>query len=303
MKGIILAGGVATRMFPVTLSITKQLLPIYDKPMIYYSISTLMSIGIRDILIIVSENQINNFTNLLGDGSQFGVNIIYEIQKNANGLPEAFIIGENFIKNHKVALLLGDNIFYSESFSSVLKDSIKTQVGATLFLYNSSNPEFFGVVEISSDNKIISIEEKPKNPKSNYIVTGLYLYDEDVAYYAKTLKKSSRNELEITDLNNIYLNNDKLNYKILDKGFSWFDIGTFKSLYDATKFIKILDEHRGIKISVPEEIAYKNNWISEDDVLKYALKYGNNSYGKYLNEILNQESIRSYKKSGGGNYV
>ena len=299
MKGIILAGGVATRMFPITLSITKQLLPVYDKPMIYYSISTLMSGGIRDILIIVSENQISNFTNLLGNGSQFGVNISYKIQKIANGLPEAFIIGEDFIRNSKVALILGDNIFYSSNFSSFLRSSIQIQDGATLFLYNSLNPESFGVVEISSDNKIISIEEKPKNPKSNYVVTGLYLYDEDVSYYSKKLKKSSRNELEITDLNNIYLENQKLNYKILGKGFSWMDTGTFDSLHDASEFIKVLEKRQGIRISVPEEIAYKNNWISKEDVLRQAFKYKNNSYGYYLNELVECEN-KSSKKSGGG---
>lgn len=297
MKGIILAGGVASRMFPITLSITKQLLPVYDKPMIYYSISTFMIAGIRDILIIVSPNQIENFKNLLGDGSQFGININYEIQQNLNGLPEAFIIGENFIKNNKVALILGDNIFYGNEFSYILKNSIEKHDGATIFLYPSNNPENFGVVEFSDDRKIISIEEKPENPKSNYIVTGLYLYDENVSYYSKSLRKSSRGELEITDLNNIYLKNEKLNYEILGKGFSWIDTGTFDSLYEACEFIKILEKRQGIKISVPEEIAYRNKWISEEELYRQAFKYKNNSYGKYLNKIIDEG------KAFGGKYV
>lgn len=297
MKGIILAGGVASRMFPITLSITKQLLPVYDKPMIYYSISTFMIAGIRDILIIVSPNQIENFKNLLGDGSQFGININYEIQQNPNGLPEAFIIGENFIKNNKVALILGDNIFYGNEFSYILKNSIEKHDGATIFLYPSNNPENFGVVEFSDDRKIISIEEKPENPKSNYIVTGLYLYDENVSYYSKSLRKSSRGELEITDLNNIYLKNEKLNYEILGKGFSWIDTGTFDSLYEACEFIKILEKRQGIKISVPEEIAYRNKWISEEELYRQDFKYKNNSYGKYLNKIIDEG------KAFGGKYV
>lgn len=297
MKGIILAGGVASRMFPITLSITKQLLPVYDKPMIYYSISTFMIAGIRDILIIVSPNQIENFKNLLGDGSQFGININYEIQQNPNGLPEAFIIGENFIKNNKVALILGDNIFYGNEFSCILKNSIEKHDGATIFLYPSNNPENFGVVEFFDDRKIISIEEKPENPKSNYIVTGLYLYDENVSYYSKSLRKSSRGELEITDLNNIYLKNEKLNYEILGKGFSWIDTGTFDSLYEACEFIKILEKRQGIKISVPEEIAYRNKWISEEELYRQAFKYKNNSYGKYLNKIIDEG------KAFGGKYV
>ena len=297
MKGIILAGGVASRMFPITLSITKQLLPVYDKPMIYYSISTFMIAGIRDILIIVSPNQIENFKNLLGDGSQFGININYEIQQNPNGLPEAFIIGENFIKNNKVALILGDNIFYGNEFSYILKNSIEKHDGATIFLYPSNNPENFGVVEFSDDRKIISIEEKPENPKSNYIVTGLYLYDENVSYYSKSLRKSSRGELEITDLNNIYLKNEKLNYEILGKGFSWIDTGTFDSLYEACEFIKILEKRQGIKISVPEEISYRNKWISEEELYRQAFKYKNNSYGKYLNKIIDEG------KAFGGKYV
>ena len=297
MKGIILAGGVASRMFPITLSITKQLLPVYDKPMIYYSISTFMIAGIRNILIIVSPNQIENFKNLLGDGSQFGININYEIQQNLNGLPEALIIGENFIKNNKVALILGDNIFYGNEFSYILKNSIEKHDGATIFLYPSNNPENFGVVEFSDDRKIISIEEKPENPKSNYIVTGLYLYDENVSYYSKSLRKSSRGELEITDLNNIYLKNEKLNYEILGKGFSWIDTGTFDSLYEACEFIKILEKRQGIKISVPEEIAYRNKWISEEELYRQAFKYKNNSYGKYLNKIIDEG------KAFGGKYV
>lgn len=287
MKGIILAGGVASRMFPITFSITKQLLPVYDKPMIYYSISILMTAGIRDILIIVSLNQIENFKNLLGDGSQFGINIEYKIQKNPNGLPEAFIIGENFIKNNKVALILGDNIFYGKNFNDILKRSIKNYDGCNLFLYNSNNPENFGVVEFSHSNKIISIKEKPIKPKSNYIVTGLYLYDEDVSYYSKSLKKSNRGELEITDLNNVYLKSNKLSYEILKKDFSWFDTGTVDSLYDACGFIKNLDKYYNIKVGVPEEIAYKNNWITKDDLYKQFVKCKNNSYGKYLEKIIN----------------
>lgn len=297
MKGIILAGGVASRMFPITLSITKQLLPVYDKPMIYYSISTFMIAGIRDILIIVSPNQIENFKNLLGDGSQFGININYKIQQNPNGLPEAFIIGENFIKNDKVFLILGDNIFYGNEFSCILKNSIEKHSGATIFLYTSNNPENFGVVEFSKDRKIISIEEKPENPKSNYIVTGLYLYDENVSYYSKSLKKSSRGELEITDLNNIYLKIEKLNYEILGKGFSWLDTGTFDSLYEACEFIKIIEKRQGIKISVPEEIAYRSKWISEEDLYRQAFKYRNNSYGKYLSKIIDEGKVV------GGKYV
>lgn len=286
MKGIILAGGSASRLFPITFSISKQLLPIYDKPMIYYSISTLMSAGIREILIIVSPTQIENFRNLLGDGSQFGINIIYEVQENPNGIPEAFIIGENFIRDDNVALILGDNIFYGYEFLFTLKKYANNFEGSMLFLYNSHSPENFGVVELSENKEIISINEKPIKPRSNYIVTGLYFYDKNVSYYSKCLTKSDRGELEITDLNNIYLKNKNLNFKILNNDSTWFDTGTVDSFYEASKFVKALDNNYGIKFGVPEEIGYKNGWITNEELERQAFKCNGNSYGKYLNSLI-----------------
>ena len=286
MKGIILASGIASRLFPITLCITKQLLPIYDKPMIYYPISTLMMGGIQDIVIIVSPNQMENFINLLGDGSQFGVNISYRVQKEANGLPEAFVICEDYIKDNNVALILGDNIFYGQEFNKEIEKDFKNEKDSTVFLYNSLEPERFGVAEISKNGKLISIEEKPKNPKSNYIVTGLYIYDKNVSYYSKSLRKSLRGETEISDLNNIYIKEGKLNYKILNNKVSWFDTGTTESLFSACNYVRNLYETENVRISVLEEIAYKNKWITYEQVLKQSIKYKNSSYGKYLNKII-----------------
>lgn len=285
MKGVILAGGVNSRLFPITFSITKQLLPVYDKPMIYYAISTLMNASIRDILIIVSPAYLNNFMNLLSDGSQFGINISYAVQNESNGIPEAFIIGEEFINNDKVALLLGDNIFYGDKFLEDLTESSKKFNNSMLFLYNSPSPYDFGVVEFSGD-KIVSIEEKPINPKSNYVVTGLYFYDQNAPYYSKTLSKSLRGELEISDLNNIYLKNHTIDYKVMDNNSKWFDTGTVESLNLACNFVKDLYKE-GIKLGVLEEIAYKNGWISSYELEKQAFKHKGNSYGKYLNQLIN----------------
>lgn len=285
MKGIILAGGKGTRLFPATKSISKQLLHVYDKPMIYYPLTTLMNAKIRDILIIVSKNQLENFKNLLGDGSKFGINITYEVQYEANGIPEAFIIGEKFIDNDKVALILGDNIFYGDEFNKSLCSNIMSGGNSVIFLDEVDNPKDFGVAEILN-NKVISIEEKPIKPKSSYVVTGFYFYDENVSYYSKSLKKSLRGESEITDLNNIYLNSGKLDYKILDKDTYWCDSGTTESLYLSSEFIRKFYLERGINIGVPEEVAYKNGWISVGDIESSIVNYNDNFYVSYLKSMV-----------------
>ena len=289
MKGIILAGGLGTNLYPITMGSIKQLLPIYDKPMIYYPLSVLMLAQIRDILIITSPNYLDNFINILGCGEHLGININYEVQSSPNGLAEAFIIGEEFIANNKVCLILGDNIFYGNGLSKILLDASTDFNGAHIFNYFVSNPERFGV-PIFDGNKIISLEEKPKKPKSNYAVTGLYFYDNNVVNVAKTLKPSSRGELEITDVNLHYLNNNQLSYSTLSRGISWLDTGTHDSLLEAGQFVKTIEKRQGLKIACLEEIAYNNKWISLDIVKKQAQAYIKTSYGKYLNRIVDENT-------------
>ena len=286
MKGIVLAGGSGSRLYPLTLVTSKQLLPVYDKPMIYYPLSTLMLAGIRDILIISTPHDLPNFEKLLGDGSQFGINLFYEVQPSPEGLAQAFIIGEKFIGRDCCAMVLGDNIFYGNGLTRLLKEAVEaTKQGmATIFGYYVNDPKRFGVVEFDN-GKVISIEEKPKKPKSNYAVTGLYFYDNRVIQYAKTLKPSPRGELEITDLNRLYLKDGTLNVKLLGRGFAWRDAGTADALFDASDFVRTIEKRQGIKISAPEEIAYRNGWIDEKILLESAAKYGNSPYGEHLNKV------------------
>ena len=289
MKGIILAGGSGTRLYPLTMVTSKQLLPVYDKPMIYYPMSVLMNAGIRDILIISTPQDTPRFKELLGDGSQFGINLSYEIQPSPDGLAQAFIIGEKFIGTDAVAMILGDKIFSGHGLNKRLKDAVKRAENdkeATVFGYYVNDPERFGIVEFDDHGKAISIEEKPSNPKSNYCVTGLYFYDNKVIEYAKSLKPSSRGELEITDLNKIYLNNEILNVELLGPGFTWLDTGTHESLADATNFIKTIESHQHRKIACLEEIAYNNGWISKENILKAYKLVKKNQYGQYLKDIL-----------------
>ena len=289
MKGIILAGGSGTRLYPLTMVTSKQLLPVYDKPMIYYPMSVLMNAGIRDILIISTPQDTPRFKELLGDGSQFGINLSYEIQPSPDGLAQAFIIGEKFIGTDAVAMILGDNIFSGHGLNKRLKDAVKRAENdkeATVFGYYVNDPERFGIVEFDDHGKAISIEEKPSNPKSNYCVTGLYFYDNKVIEYAKSLKPSSRGELEITDLNKIYLNNEILNVELLGPGFTWLDTGTHESLADATNFIKTIESHQHRKIACLEEIAYNKGWISKENILKAYKLVKKNQYGQYLKDIL-----------------
>lgn len=286
MKGIVLAGGSGSRLYPLTLVTSKQLLPVYDKPMIYYPLSTLMLAGIRDILIISTPHDLPNFEKLLGDGSQFGINLFYEVQPSPEGLAQAFIIGEKFIGRDCCAMVLGDNIFYGNGLTRLLKEAVEaTKQGmATIFGYYVNDPERFGVVEFDN-GKVISIEEKPKKPKSNYAVTGLYFYDNRVIQYTKTLKPSPRGELEITDLNRLYLKDGTLNVKLLGRGFAWLDAGTADALFDASDFVRTIEKRQGIKISAPEEIAYRNGWIDEKILLESAAKYGNSPYGEHLKKV------------------
>lgn len=285
-KGIILAGGSGTRLYPVTLSISKQLLPVYDKPMVYYPISVLMLADIKDILIISTPHDIENYKKLLGDGSQFGINLNYSIQEKPNGLAQAFLIGENFIGDDNVVLILGDNIFYGPSFAKYLIETKKTNSGATVFAYHVSDPNRFGIVNFNKNGKVLSIEEKPKKPKSNYAVTGLYFYNNKVVEYAKSLKFSRRGELEITDLNNIYLSKKKLKVKLLGRGFAWLDTGTHKSMMNATNFIQTVERRQGLKIACLEEISFNKKWINRENLQKLSKKYENNDYGKYLETII-----------------
>ena len=294
MKGIILAGGSGTRLYPLTMVTSKQLLPIYDKPMIYYPMSVLMSAGIRDILIISTPNDTLRFKELLGDGKQFGVNLSYKIQESPDGLAQAFIIGEDFIGNDSVCMILGDNIFHGHGLKKRLKQAVlnaENGDGATIFGYYVDDPERFGIVEFDNNGKAISIEEKPTNPKSNYCVTGLYFYDNKVVNYAKNLKPSKRGELEITDVNRIYLENNELNVELLGRGFTWLDTGTHESLVDATIFVKTIESHQHRKIACLEEIAYLNGWISKDDVLKVYEVMKKNQYGQYLMDVLEGKYI------------
>ena len=285
MKGIVLAGGAGTRLYPSTIAVSKQLLPIYDKPMIYHPISVLMLAGIKDILIISTPQDLPNFKKLLGDGSQFGLKFSYVEQPSPDGLAQAFILGKEFIGDDSVALILGDNIFYGPNFSATLKNAVERtekEGGATLFAYQVKDPQRFGVVEFDDDNKVISIEEKPQNPKSQYAVTGLYFYDNKVVEYVKTQKPSARGELEITDLNNTYLKNGNVTVELLARGFAWLDTGTHSSLLQASQFIKTIEDNQGIKIACLEEVAYRMGFITKDKLLEIASKYKNNPYYQYV---------------------
>lgn len=286
MKGIVLAGGSGTRLYPMTKVVSKQLLPIYDKPMVYYPISVLMLSGIKNILIISTENDIPLYKSLLKDGSQFGCSFEYAIQKEPKGLAEAFIIGENFIEKDKVAMILGDNIFFGQSFTNILERNAKFKEGAVLFAYKVKDPERFGIIEIDDKNNAISIEEKPKNPKSPYAVTGLYFYDNNVIDIAKSIKPSKRGELEITDVNKVYLENKKLKVEILGRGFAWLDTGTTDSLLKAAEFVSTVQNLEGMQIACLEEIAYNKGWINKKDIEKSANKLKNTDYGKYLLNLI-----------------
>jgi glucose-1-phosphate thymidylyltransferase len=282
MKGIILAGGSGTRLYPITLGISKQMLPIYDKPMIYYPLSVLMLAGIRKILIISTPSDLPNFKRLLGDGSDFGIELSYAEQESPKGLAQAFIIGEKFIGTDRVCLILGDNIFYGYSFSKMLKSAILKKKGATLFAYHVTDPKRFGVIEFDKNKKVMSIKEKPKNPKSNYAITGLYFYDNRVIKIAKSLKPSSRGELEITDINNTYLKWDDLNVEIMGRGFSWLDTGTHETLMTAGHFVQAIEESQGLKIGCLEEIAFNNGWLDSEIIKKKGKLLSKTSYGQYL---------------------
>lgn len=285
MKGIVLAGGSGTRLYPLTMVTSKQLLPIYDKPMVYYPISTLMLAGIRDILIISTPTDLPNFQRLMGDGSQFGVRFSYKVQPSPDGLAQAFILGEDFIGDDRAAMILGDNIFYGAGLTTQLRKAVEQEDGATVFGYYVNDPERFGVVELDDTGKAISIEEKPKEPKSNYAVTGLYFYDKKVVERAKALKPSARGELEITDLNRLYLEDGTLNVKLLGRGYAWLDTGTMDSLAEATAFVRTIQQWQGIEISAPEEIAYTNQWISREKLLEAAQRYGKSPYGEHLRKV------------------
>ena len=282
MKGIVLAGGSGTRLYPLTKVTSKQLLPVYDKPMVFYPLSTLMLAGIRDILIISTPTDLPNFERLLGDGSQYGIRLSYKVQPSPDGLAQAFILGEEFIGDDRAAMILGDNIFYGAGLGEHLRRAAKQEEGATVFGYYVEDPERFGVVAFDQNGKAVSIEEKPKNPKSNYAVTGLYFYDKKVCERAKALRPSARGELEITDLNRIYLEEDKLNVITLGRGYAWLDTGTVDSLAQATEFVRVVESREGIQIAALEEIAYNSGWISREQLLRAAEDYGQAPYGKHL---------------------
>lgn len=295
MKGIILAGGSGTRLYPLTMVTSKQLLPVYDKPMIYYPLSTLMLAGIREILIISTPDDTPKFKTLLGDGHQFGVKFSYAVQESPDGLAQAFIIGEEFIGKDSVAMVLGDNIFYGSGFGHMLRQAAKNKNSATIFGYYVDNPEAFGVVEFDKEGKPVAIVEKPKEPKSNYAVTGLYFYDNNVVEYAKNLKPSARGELEISDINQIYLDKGKLDIKLMGRGFAWLDTGTVDALTEAANFIRTVEKLQGIQISAPEEIAYNNRWISKKNLLESATKYGKSPYGQHLLSVAEGKIMYSEK--------
>ena len=286
MKGIILAGGSGSRLYPITKGVSKQLLPVYDKPMIYYPLSVLMLAGIKDILVITSPEDQENFNRILGDGSEFGIKISFKVQPSSDGLAQAFIIGEDFIDNDSVCLVLGDNIFWGLGFTSILSKVVAQNNGATIFGYQVKDPERFGVVEFDKNQKVISLEEKPKNPKSNFAVTGLYFYDNSVVELAKKVKPSSRGELEITTLNQMYLEQGNLNVELLGRGFVWLDTGTFESLLEAAMFAETIEKRQGYKIACLEEIAWRNGWLTKNQVLEVANTLTKNSYGQYLKSLV-----------------
>lgn len=288
MKGIILAGGAGTRLYPLTMVTSKQLLPVYDKPMIYYPLSTLMLAGIQDILIISTPTDTPRFEALLGDGNQFGVHLSYKVQPSPDGLAQAFILGEDFIGDDACAMVLGDNIFYGNGFSRILKAVVKNaeqEKRATVFGYYVNDPERFGIVEFDETGKVISVEEKPQNPKSNYAITGLYFYPAGVSQRANAVKPSARGELEITTLNEMYLNEELLDVQLLGRGFAWLDTGTMDSLVEAADFVQMIEKRQSIKISAPEEIAYRNSWISREKLLESASRYGKSPYGMHLKAV------------------
>lgn len=287
MKGIILAGGAGTRLYPLTMVTSKQLLPVYDKPMIYYPLSTLMLAGIRDILIISTPVDLPNFERLLGDGSQYGIHLSYKVQPSPDGLAQAFLLGEEFIGDDCCAMVLGDNIFYGNGFKRVLREAVENaQAGrATIFGYYVNDPERFGIVEFDENGRVLSVEEKPKQPKSNYCITGLYFYDNRVVDFAKRVKPSARGELEITDLNRLYLEDGTLDVQRLGRGYAWLDTGTMDSLVEAADFVQMVEKRQSVKISAIEEIAYKNGWIDKDTLLVSAQRYGKSPYGEHLKRV------------------
>lgn len=287
-KGIILSGGSGTRLYPVTKGVSKQMLPIYDKPMIYYPLSTLMLAGIRDILIITTREDLDNFKRLLGDGTQWGINLEYAIQESPDGLAQAFLIGEEFLDGSPCVLALGDNIFFGSNFQKLLKSANEQQEGATIFAYRVHDPERYGVAEFDKDGKVLNLVEKPTHPKSHYAVTGLYFYDENVVKYAKQVKPSPRGELEITDLNKLYLENNKLSVELMGRGYAWLDTGTHESLLDSHHFVQTIEKRQGVKIACLEEIAFHNNWISLEHLKKLAEEMKKSTYGLYLKQIIDE---------------